>query len=111
LFGNINTELLIPLIDKEGLGAFSLQVIVVPFSYPKFSHCFLEQYYLLNKSFNLNTYKVVNFRVNQGFKIFLYDLDCKILYYSSISALFVQIWVYTALLIKNVYQGRVVPPS
>lgn len=85
LFGNINTGLLTPLIDKEGLGAFSLQVIVVPSSYPKFSHCFLEQYYLLDKSFNLNTHKIVNFRVNQGFKVFLYDLDCKILYYSSIS--------------------------
>lgn len=83
LFGNNNTGLLTPLIEKQGLGAFSLQVIVVPSSYPKFSHCFLEQYYLLDKSFNLNTHKVVNFRVNQGFKIFLYDLYCKTLYYSS----------------------------
>lgn len=67
--------------EKQGLGAFSLQVLVVPTFYPKFSHCFLEQYYLLDKSFNLNTYKVVNFIVNQEFKIFLYDLDCKTLYY------------------------------
>ena len=67
--------------EKQGLGAFSLQVLVVPTSYPKFSHYFLEQYYLLDKSFNLNTHKVVNFIVNQGFKLFLYDLDCKTLYY------------------------------
>jgi len=85
LFGNKNTGQLTPLIDKEGLGAFSLDVTVVPASYPKYSYCFLEQYYLLDKSFNLNTHKVVNFRVNQGFKIFLYDLDCKTLYYSSSS--------------------------
>lgn len=83
LFGNKNTGQLTPMIEKEGLGAFSLQVTVVPSSYPKYSHCFLEQYYLLDKSFNLNTHKVVNFRVNQGFKVFLYDLDCKTLYYSS----------------------------
>ena len=31
----------------------------------------------------MNTHKIVNFRINQGFKIYLYDKDCKILYYSS----------------------------
>nr|YP_005351187.1 orf309 [Peltigera malacea]AEK48315.1 orf309 [Peltigera malacea] len=62
--------------------AFTLEVTVIPSSYSKLSHCFLEQYYLLDKRFNLNTHKIVNFRVNQGFKIFLYDKDCKTLYYS-----------------------------
>lgn len=83
LFANKNYGLLIPLINKEGLDAFSLQVIVVPSSYPKYSYCFLEQYFLLDKSFNLNTQRIVNFRVNQGLKVFLYDLDCKTLYHSS----------------------------
>lgn len=83
LFANKNYGLLLPLMDKEGLGAFSLEVIVVPSSYPKYSYCFLEQYFLLDKSFNLNTQRMVNFRVNQGFKVFLYDLDCKTLYQRS----------------------------
>nr|ATI20502.1 GIY-YIG endonuclease [Juglanconis juglandina] len=83
LFNNKDTGVLLPLIEKEELISFTLQVTVIPSSYSKFSHCFLEQYYLLNKEFNLNTHKIVNFRVNQGFKIYLYDKDCKILYYSS----------------------------
>lgn len=83
LFANKSSGLLMPLINQEGLKAFNLQVIVVSSTYPKHSHCFLEQYFLLDKSFNLNTQRIVNFRVNQGLKVFLYDLDCKTLYYSS----------------------------
>lgn len=41
LFANKNYGLLVPFIYKEGLKAFSLQVIVVPSYYPKYSHCFL----------------------------------------------------------------------
>jgi len=83
LFNNKSTGLLLPLIEKEGFEAFTLEIIVIPSIYPKHSHCFLEQYYLLNKEFNLNTHKIVNFRVNQGYKIYLYDLDYKTLYYTS----------------------------
>src|SRR2546430_3950677 len=46
---------------------------------------FLEQYYLLKKEFNLNTQKIVNFRVNQGTSVYLYDKDGKILYHSTSS--------------------------
>ena len=83
LFNNKSIRLLLPLIEKEGFEAFTLEIIVIPSIYPKHSHCFLEQYYLLNKEFNLNTHKIVNFRVNQGYKIYLYDLDYKTLYYTS----------------------------
>lgn len=83
LFNNKSTGLLLPLIEKEGFEAFTLEIIVIPSIYPKYSHCFLEQYYLLDKEFNLNTHKIVNFRVNQGYKIYLYDLDYKTLYYTS----------------------------
>lgn len=85
LFDNKDTGLLLPLIEKEGLKAFTLEVIVVPSSYSNISHCFLEQYYLLDKKFNLNSHRIVNFRVNQGFKIYLYNIDRNILYYSSSS--------------------------
>ena len=46
-------------------------------------YLFMEQYHLLNKKFNLNTQRIVNFRVNQGKKIYLYDLEGKTLYYSA----------------------------
>lgn len=85
LFSNQDTGMLLPMIEKEDLKAFTLEIIVIPSSFSKYSHCFLEQYFLLDKRFNLNTHKIVNFRVNQGFKIYLYDKDCKTLYYSSIS--------------------------
>lgn len=42
---------------------------------------FLEQYYLLHNQFNLNTQRIVNFRVNQGKAIYIYSLDLKVLYY------------------------------
>jgi hypothetical protein len=70
LFNNKTTGLLLPLIEKEGFKAFILEIIVISFSYPKYSHCFLEQYYLLDKEYNLNTHKIVNFRINQGYKIY-----------------------------------------
>lgn len=99
LFSNKDTGLLLPMLEEENLNAFTLEVTVIPSSLSKYSHCFLEQYYLLvpaavfmrlgpaklDKRFNLNSHKIVNFRVNQGFKIYLYDKDCKTLYYSSIS--------------------------
>jgi len=83
LFNNKDTGMLLPMMEKEELKAFNLEVTVIPSSYSKFSHCFLEQYYLLDKRFNLNSHKIVNFRVNQGFNIYLYSTDYKILYYSS----------------------------
>jgi hypothetical protein len=85
LFSNKDIGILLPMIEKENLKAYTLEVTVIPSSLSKYSHCFLEQYHLLGRGFNLNSHKIVNFRVNQGFKIYLYDKDCKILYYSSIS--------------------------
>lgn len=83
LFNNKDTGILLPMIEKEELKAFTLKVTVIPSSYHRYSHAFLEQYYLLNKEYNLNTHRIVNFRVSQGFNIYLYDKDCKILYYSN----------------------------
>lgn len=83
LFSNKDTGLLTPLINKEGFNKFTLEIIIIPTSYSKYSHCFLEQYFLLDKRFDLNTHKIVNFRVNQGYKIYLYDITCNILYYTS----------------------------
>jgi group I intron endonuclease len=83
LFSNKDTGILLPMIEKENLKAFTLEVTVIPSSFSNYAHSFLEQYFLLDKRFNLNIHKIVNFRVNQGFKFYLYDMACKTLYYSS----------------------------
>jgi len=72
------------LIEKEGFASFSLEIYIMPEELTKdYSYLFLEQYYLLQEKFNLNTQRIVNFRVKQGKRIYMYDKDCKILYYSS----------------------------
>lgn len=86
-FNQENSGLLLPLIKKDGFEAFSLEIFVVPedlnYSVDRLDYyfLFLEQYHLLNKKFNLNTQRIVNFRVNQGKKIYIYDLEGKTLYY------------------------------
>jgi len=75
-------------VDKEGFRAFSLEIFVIPYDFSvtnmlDYYFLFLEQYHLLNRKFNLNSQRVVNFRVNQGKIIYLYGLDGKTLYYTS----------------------------
>lgn len=50
----------IPLLKKEGLNAFTLDVITFNDFYHKGLELCLEQYFLLHPKFNLNTLKVVN---------------------------------------------------
>jgi hypothetical protein len=69
---------------KEGFDKFSLEIFVMPSEFSSdYYFLFLEQYHLLNKRFNLNTQRIVNFRVNQGTDIYLYDIEGKILFYAS----------------------------
>jgi hypothetical protein len=67
----------------------------------------LEQYHLLDSQFNLNTQKVVNFRVNQGNTVYLYDLEGKILYYTanSLNALKADLGVHHSTVTKCVKTG------
>lgn len=88
-FNQENSGLLLPLITKDGFEAFNLEIFVVPEDFSQaattykleYYFLFLEQYYLLNKEFNLNTQRIVNFRVNQGKTIYIYDLERKTLHY------------------------------
>lgn len=43
----------------------------------------LEQYFLLNKEFNLNTLRVVNAGSSKGDAVYVYDLTCSTLYYQA----------------------------
>ena len=80
------TGLLVPLIRKHGLDAFRIDIIVIPSHLEdNYSYMFLEQYHLLTEEFELNTQKYVNFRVNQGKRVYIYDKDKKVLYFQEIS--------------------------
>jgi len=72
----------LPLLHQEGLKAFKL--IIFKLDSSKFSNkdaLILEQYYLLNKEFNLNTLRVVNAVSSKGDAVYVYDLTCSTLYY------------------------------
>lgn len=79
-FNNKTSGLLLPLMVKDGLSAFTFKIFVMPPEYSsEYYYLFLEQYFLLNKSFNLNTQRIVNFRVILGTNVYMYDLKCKTL--------------------------------
>lgn len=79
-----NTGKLIPLIKKQGVGAFSLKVIPLTVSYFVKQELSLEQYFLLHSKFNLNTLKVVNDISGVVSKpLYMYTKDLSELIYSS----------------------------
>lgn len=72
----------LPLLHNEGLKAFKL--IIFKLDSHKFSSqdaLILEQYYLLNKEFDLNTLRVVNAGSSIGDPVYVYNLSCSTLYY------------------------------
>jgi hypothetical protein len=77
-----NTGKLPALIKEKGLARLRLEVICLP-DYPEFKpEIVLEQYYLLDPSFNLNTIRVVNNPSGSTAKpLYLYNRDKTILYY------------------------------
>jgi len=76
--------LLIPLLKKKGLKNFSLQVFPFYHNYIKGSEIVLEQYYLLDSSFTLNTIRVANNPSGSTSKsLYMYNRDMTILYFSS----------------------------
>lgn len=78
------TGLLIPLLKKEKLNNFSLEVFPFSFQYTKGWEIILEQYYLLDPIFTLNTIKVANNPSGSNAKpLYMYNRDMSILYYTS----------------------------
>lgn len=79
-----DTGKFIPCLKKTGLSNFKLEVICLPY-YPEFkSEIVLEQYFLLDPSFNLNTIKVSNNPSGSRHKsLYMYNRDKSILYYHS----------------------------
>jgi len=79
-----NTGKLIPLIKKEGISAFNLEVIPLTEDYVINQELSLEQYFLLHSKFNLNVIKVVNdFSGARSKPLYMYTKDFAELIYSS----------------------------
>ena len=79
-----NIGLFIPLLRKEGIHNFSLEIIPVINNGDIRNELVLEQYYLLNTAFNLNKIKVVNNPSGSNSKaLYMYNRDKTILYYCS----------------------------
>ena len=79
-----NVGKFLPLLKKEGLNAFTLDVITFDEFYHKGLELCLEQYFLLQPKFNLNTLRVVNSISGSRKKaLFMYTKDKSLLIYSS----------------------------
>jgi GIY-YIG catalytic domain len=76
--------LFIPLLRKEGISNFVLEIIPIYDNISFRGELILEQYYLLNPMFNLNTIRVVNNPSGSRAKaLYIYNRDKTILYYYS----------------------------
>lgn len=74
----------IPLLKDNKLSSFTLDIIPLLNDYDFRSELVLEQYYLLDPSFNLNTVKVVNNPSGSNAKpLYMYNRDKTVLYYYS----------------------------
>ena len=83
-FTHKRTGLLIPLLNKEKLNNFSLEIFPFFSNEKKKSEVVLEQYYLLNPMFTLNTIRLANNPSGSNAKcLYMYNRDASILYYSS----------------------------
>lgn len=76
---------LIPLIKEKGLSDFKLEVICLPYYEDLKPEIVLEQYFLLDPSFTLNTIKVSNNPSGSTAKpLYMYNRDKSILYYYAV---------------------------
>lgn len=75
---------LIPLIRKEGVGVFTLEVIPLICDYEDKQELCIEQYFLLHPEYNLNRLRVVNdISGSRSKALFMYTKDFSKLMYSS----------------------------
>ena len=75
----------LPFLSKEGIEKFSLEVMPIYSSMILKPEIILEQYYLLDPSFNLNTSRVANVPGFKSKELFMYNKDKTILIYHSSS--------------------------
>jgi hypothetical protein len=105
-----NTGKLIPLMKEIGLSVFKLEVISLPY-YSEFRpEIVLEQYYLLDPNFNLNTVRIANNPSGSNSRaLYIYNRDKSILYFFTtqqkdfISKLNISHFTFTKHLTKGTY--------
>lgn len=103
-----DTGKLIPLIKKEGVGAFKLQVIPLIESYSVNQELSLEQYFLLHPEFSLNTLKVVNnFSGARAKPLYMYTKDfSELIYHSDVQEDFIfKLGVHHSIFSKSLKTG------
>jgi len=98
------------LIEEKGLSCFKLEVVCLPYYAELKPEIVLEQYFLLDPSFNLNTIKVSNNPSGSTAKpLYMYNRDKSILYYFTtqqkdfISKLNISHFTFTKHLTKGTY--------
>lgn len=80
----INIGRFLPILNNYPISEFNLEVRFTPYSSHFRNEMVLEQYFLLDKTFNMNTIRVSNNPSGSNVKsLFMYNRDLSILYYSS----------------------------
>ena len=97
----------LPFLTKEGLDKFTLEVIPIYSSLILKPELILEQYYLLDMSFNLNVSRVANVPGFKSKEIFMYNRDKTVLIYhsGSIKDFFVKFGIWHAVIVNNIETG------
>lgn len=102
----------IPLFYRQGMDIFTLEVVLTPFNPDIRLELLLEQYYLLDSAFDLNTIRVAgngNPSGSNSKTLYIYNRDITILYYSSnkqsefINKFKINYHTFTKHLIKGTY--------
>nr|YP_009059702.1 GIY-YIG endonuclease [Parasitella parasitica]AIO05752.1 GIY-YIG endonuclease [Parasitella parasitica] len=80
----INIGKFLPILNNYPISEFNLEVRLTPYSSNFRNEMVLKQYFLLDKTFNMNTIRVSNNPSGSNAKsLFMYNRDLSILYYSS----------------------------
>ena len=80
----INIGKFLPILNNSPISEFNLEVRFTPYSSHFRNEMVLEQYFLLDKTFNMNTIRISNNPSGSNAKsLFMYNRDLSILYYSS----------------------------
>lgn len=97
----------LPLLSKEGLDKFSLEVMPIYSVMVLKPELILEQYYLLDPSFNLNVSRVANVPGFKSKEIFMYNKDKTTLIYhsDSIKDFYVKFGIWHAVIVNNIETG------
>jgi hypothetical protein len=100
----------IPLLRKEGLGAFKLEVIPIINDYKSNQELSIEQYFLLHSEYNLNSLRVVNnISGSRSKALYMYTKDfSKLIFFSSAQEDFIfKLRIHHSIFSKGLKSGSI----